>query len=105
MVGVKKMVVFLLRTCQKRFICVDMKKTILSVMLLAFTLAANAGDDKTCTKDPAACSKGKAEAVKSCCPSGGDKGANAACPMSKGKVKAKAKQTASKPVESPKAKS
>ena len=102
--GSVKRALFLLRTAQNRAIGFNMKKIILSVMLLTFTLAVNAGEDKTCTKDSGACAKDKMEA-KSCCPSGGDKAANASCPMSKGKLKAKGKQTASKPVESPKNKS
>jgi hypothetical protein len=102
--GSGKRALFLLQKAQNRAIAFSMKKIILSVMLLAFTVAVNAGEDKTCSKDSGACTKDKVEA-KSCCPSGGDKTANASCPMSKGKLKAKGKQTASKPVESPKNKS
>jgi hypothetical protein len=78
-----------------------MKKLVLSVMLVAFAIAVQAGEGKSCDKAAAACTKAKSEQVKSCCPSGGDKVASGACSMSK----QKGKETASKPLESPKAKS
>ena len=73
-----------------------MKKLILSVMLVAFTVAVQAGDAKTCDKDKAACDK-KEQVAKSCCPLSGDKQAKT-CPKA-------GKQTVSKPVTSPKANS
>ncbi len=75
-----------------------MKRLMLSVMLVAFAVAVQAGEGKTCDKDSASCSKAKTEQVKSCCPAG-DKVAKGSCPM------AKCKETASKPLESPKNKS
>ncbi len=48
-----------------------MKKLILSVALVAFTVAVQAGEAKNCDAKPgcekAACTK-KAEVAKSCCP-------------------------------------
>ncbi len=76
-----------------------MKKLMLAVMLVAFTVAAQAGDAKTCTdKDKAACSK-KSDVAKACCPASGDKQAKS-CPFSKA-----GKETVSKPVTSPKSNS
>jgi hypothetical protein len=47
-----------------------MKKLILSSMMLAFALAVQAGDTKTCTDSKAACcsqSKGTQQTKASCC--------------------------------------
>lgn len=74
-----------------------MKKLILSVMLVAFAVAVQAGDAKTCNKDKAACDK-KEQVAKSCCPLSGDKQAKKTCTK-------EGKQTVSKPVTSPKANS
>ncbi len=69
-----------------------MKKVILSVAVMAFAVAVQAGDAKTCPMSggdkPACCAKAKAEQTKACCPA----------------AKAKAsKLTVSKPLASPKA--
>jgi len=78
-----------------------MKKLILSLMLVAFAVAVQAGEGKTCSKDSATCTKAKAEQAKSCCSGGADKMASGSCPM----AKEKSKETASKPLKSPKANS
>jgi hypothetical protein len=66
-----------------------MKKLLLSLMLVAFAVAVQAGDDKSCA-DKACCSKTKATAD-----------AKAACPMA-GK-QAKDAAASKQPIQSPKA--
>lgn len=82
-----------------------MKKIVLALTIVAFAVAVQAGEGKTCTKSQAACSdKDKAacaEKAKSCCPLQAGVSAKAACPTKAG-CPAKG-ETAQKALMSPKA--
>ena len=85
-----------------------MNKLLLSVMLVGFAVAAQAGDDKACAgKDSACCGKEKTSTeAKAQCPMMANKQATATCPyMAKQASKdATAKDASAKPaLASPKA--